>query len=366
MRVKDIEPLLDEIRIGSITIGNRFVRSATHEWLAEPDGKPSRAIAEIYENLAKNNIGLIISGYSFVSPCGRSSSNQQGIYDDRFIEDYASLVRMINKYDAKFFIQIVHGGRQALVTEDCSKILAPSPVRLPESNECPEQMSVDDIEKVILDFANAVDRARRAGVNGVQLHCAHGFLLSNFLSPYTNRREDDWGGDTERRSRIVTEILRIAKKDDDNFPIAAKMNAWDGIDGGINLREAVKIAEILNSEGIDAIEVSGGSEDARTEITCTPDILAEGDEAYFREYSRAIKKNVDCPVILVGGLRSLGVMRRMISEEYADMISLSRPLIREPDLVSKFIKGNSNRATCISCNNCFDETGIKCNQEERR
>jgi len=164
----------------------------------------------------------------------------------------------------------------------------------------------------------------------------------------------------------VIEILRRAKKENELFPIAVKMNACDGVEGGIDIQEAVEIAKILDSEGIDAIEVSGGSDDARTEITCVPDILVKDDEAYFREYSRAIKNNVDCPVILVGGLRSLGVMRRMFSEEYADMISLSRPLIREPDLISKFIKGNSNRATCISCNNCFDETGIKCNQEERR
>jgi len=367
MAMEDIETLLAEIEIGRVKIRNRFVRSATHEWMAEEDGRITDNIIRGYSCLAENNIGLIISGYSYVSPCGKSSARQQGIYDNRFIQDYAMLTKKVNDLGARFFVQIVHGGRQALRTKNCPGPVGPSHVPLPYDPESPndkkypKELDNEDIETIIGDFSNSISRLDKAKVDGVQLHCAHGFLLSNFLSPYTNTREDDWGGDTNSRTRIVVEILRSARKVVGNLPIAVKMNAYDGVDGGIETREAVAIAKILDSEGIDAIEVSGGIEDARQEITCVQDIQTEEQEAYFREYSREIKRNVECPVILVGGNRSLNIMKRIIKEGYADMISLSRPLIREPNLITKFMRGDSERATCVSCNECFDVNGIKCN-----
>lgn len=356
-----LDILLDEIDIDNVHVKNRFVRSATHEWLAAEDGTISNEIMEIYERLAENHVGLIISGYSHVTKCGKSSPGQQGIWDDKMIPGYSRVAGAVRKSGAAFFIQIVHGGRHGLITEDCPQRMAPSAIPLPGSNIMPKEMSSGEIDSIIDDFVRATERAAKAKVDGVQIHCAHGFLLSSFLSPYTNRREDDWGGDTERRTRIVVEILRRSRNKIPGLAIAVKMNSWDGVECGIDKQEAVRIARILDSEGISAIEVSGGIEDAPQEITCMDDIDSEEKEAYFREHSKAIKEAVNCPVILVGGNRSIDNMSRMLSGGYADLVSLSRPLIREPDLISKFLRGDVRASSCISCNGCFDETGIKCN-----
>jgi 2,4-dienoyl-CoA reductase-like NADH-dependent reductase (Old Yellow Enzyme family) len=356
-------PLFESINIGPIKVKNRFVRSATHEWLAEEDGTLTDPIFQIYKRLAKGEIGLIVSGYSFVSPCGKGSPGQQGIFDDRAIDGYSQLARVVHENGSRLFLQVVHCGRSALTSESCPVPMAPSAMPIPGTKTKSRKMSEDDIERTILDFVRAVARSKKAGADGAQVHCAHGFLLSEFISPFLNRREDDWGGDTERRTRIVVEILRRAKKESPDYPIAAKMNVLDGVEGGIDLAESRRIAKILGEEGIDAIETSGGIDEAPKEITCQK-VAGSKDEAYFREYSRAIKKVVNCPVILVGGLRSLRIMESMISEGYSDMVSLSRPLIREPNLVKKFMSGASTVAKCESCNKCFDSDGVKCNHAQ--
>ena len=352
--------LFEEINIGSAVIKNRFVRSATHEWLAEENGRLTEPIFKTYERLAKGDVGLIISGYSFVSRCGKGSPGQQGIYDDGLIDGYKRLSQVVHENGLKLFVQIVHCGRSALVCTDCPAPIAPSALPIPGTKMNSKAMSDGEVLGMIKDFVKAVSRVSRSGADGVQLHLAHGFLLSEFISPYLNRREDDWGGDTERRTRIVVEILRKARRENAGFPIAVKMNVTDGVEGGIDLKESVKIAEILDQEGIDAIETSGGIDEAPKEITCQK-VTRPEEEAYFKQFSRGIKRAVGCPVILVGGLRSLSVMEDVVSEGYADMISLSRPLIREPTLVKKFMSGRSKTAMCVSCNKCFDVDGVKCN-----
>ena len=352
--------LFEDIKIGSAVIKNRFVRSATHEWLAEDNGGLTERIFQIYKRLALGDVGLIISGYSFVSRCGKGSPGQQGIYEDRLIDGYKRLSRVAHENGSKLFIQIVHCGRSALVSSDCPVPISPSALPIPGTKMSSKAMSDEEIRRIIKDFVKAVSRVRRSDADGAQLHLAHGFLLSEFISPYLNRREDDWGGDTERRIRIVVEILRKARKENPGFPIAVKMNVTDGVEGGIDLKEAVKIAKILDREGIDAIETSGGIDEAPQEITCQK-VTRPEEEAYFKQFSRDIKRAVGCPVILVGGLRSLSVMEDIVSEGYADMVSLSRPLIREPNLVKKFMSGRSKTAMCVSCNKCFDVDGVKCN-----
>jgi len=352
--------LFDEISIGSVRVGNRFVRSATHEWLAKEDGALTDRIQEIYVRLAMGKVGLITSGYSYISPCGKGSKGQQGIYDDRLINGYTRLSAAIREHGSRFFIQLVHCGRSALVTKECPQPLAPSRLDIPGTTRTSKEMTEREIKKVIDDFVQAIRRAREAKADGVQLHCAHGFLLCSFLSPYLNRREDDWGGDTERRARIVVEIIRRGRRANPGFPITAKMNVYDGVEGGTDMEEAKRIAKILDEEGIAAIETSGGIGEGPKEITCQ-EVKSQSDEAYFKEYSKAIKRIVSCPVILVGGMRSLPVMRRMLDEKYADMISLSRPLVREPNLIEKFAAARSSSSTCKSCNKCFDANGVKCN-----
>ncbi|MDH4122884.1 MAG: NADH:flavin oxidoreductase [Thermoplasmata archaeon] len=365
MNDSEAELLDQKIRIGSAEIRNRFVRSATHEWLASPDGTPTEEIGNIYERLAIGRVGLIISGYSYISSEGKGSEGQQGMHGDHVIPAYREISDRIHRCGSTFFAQLVHTGRHAFPTKKNPRPLSPSELPIPKTEIISKEMSEREIQEVIDDYLKAIDRARRCGIDGVQIHCAHGFLLSSFLSPFLNRREDDWGGDTERRSKIVVEILSRAKKLFPEYPIAVKMNSFDGVDGGIEEKEAVAIAKILCEEKIDAIEVSGGIEEAPIDVTCQKAIVGE-KEAYFKEQSKAIKSHVECLVMLVGGLRSIGVMAEMIKGGFADMISMSRPLIREPDIVAKLIAGRKEDATCVSCNRCHDTTGIKCNHGKRQ
>ncbi|HIH87564.1 MAG TPA: NADH:flavin oxidoreductase [Methanosarcinales archaeon] len=355
--------LFEPIEIAGLHILNRFVRSATHEWLAGDNGTPTPAIGDMYEELAMYEIGLIISGYSYVNPAGKSSQAQQGIYDDRFIGPYRQITGRVHKYGSKIALQIVHGGRQSLITPEYPYTLAPSAVKDSSSGITPQAMTEEQIQRTIEDFAQAVRRVHAAGFDAVQLHIAHGFLLSSFISPYTNHRTDKWGKSVENRTRIIAEIIRRAREMvGEDFPIMAKMNATDGFnDKGLDAPECVDVAVALESAGVCAIEVSGGIFEAG-EVMSRPGINSPEGEAYFRKYARMIKQGVSIPVMLVGGLRSMAVMEEMLASGYADMVSLCRPLIREPDLVVKFRKG-VQEAECTSCNRCFDENGIRCNSE---
>jgi len=353
--------LFEPIEIAGLHIPNRFVRSATHECLAGEDGTPTPAIGDMYEELAKYEVGLIISGYSYVNPAGKSSQRQQGIYDERFIEPYRQITERVHKYGSKIALQIVHGGRQALVTPEYPHTRAPSAVNDSSSGITPQAMTKEQIQQTIEDFAQAVLRVQAAGFDAVQLHVAHGFLLSSFISPYTNHRTDKWGGSVENRTRIIAEIIRCARElVGEDFPIMAKMNATDGFgDRGLDAPECVDVAVALESAGVCAIEVSGGIFEAG-EVMSRAGINSPEVEAYFREYARMIKHGVGIPVMLVGGLRSRGVMEGVLASGCVDMVSLCRPLIREPDLVVKFRKG-VHEAECTSCNRCFDEGGVRCN-----
>ncbi len=360
--------LFEPIEIAGIEIPNRFVRSATHEWMAQSDGTPTSRIGDLYEELALNEVGLIITGYAYVNPKGKSDKLQQGIYNDRFIAPYREIVARVHRHGSKIVLQISHGGRQTMITVNTPYMLAPSAVIETTKGMTPEEMTEKEVLETIEDFAQAVRRAKEAGFDGVQLHCAHGFLLSNFISPYTNRRKDRWGGSTEKRTQMILDIISRARElTGKDYPIMVKLNVTDGFKPGthkhtLDAPESIEIAKILADNGVCAIEVSGGIAEAGDELFRT-NIDSPEKEAYYREYAKMIKEQVDVPVILVGGIRSKHVMEMLLNEGYTDMISLCRPLIAEPDLLIKLKKGKADAARCVSCNLCSDENGIKCNYD---
>jgi len=362
--------IFDPITICNIDIQNRFVRSATHEFMAEKDGKPTTRLGDLYEALAKNEVMLIITGYSYVLLGGQSDIFQQGIYEDRFVEAYQKITEKVHRYRSKIVLQIVHAGRQATISEEYSVPIAPSEIKGIHSAVTPREMTEQEILEVIEAFTRAASRAKKSGFDGIQLHCAHGFLLSDFISAYTNRRTDCWGGSVENRTRIVTEIVRCIKKQVGvDFPILVKLNATAGLrpnsqqaEIGVEISQVIEIAKILEKAGVCAIEVSGGMSKT-SGVTIKLAINSPTKEAYFREYSKAIKKALNIPVILVGGIRSLSIMEHLLENGFADMISMSRSFICEPDLVLKLKSGKATKARCVSCNLCFDIEGIKCNFE---
>lgn len=355
--------LYQPITIGTMTVKNRFVRSATNDALGHTDGTLSEQEYALYRTLAQHQVGLIITGHSYVQhPLGRARLTQNAIYDDRFISGYQRLADTVHPYGAKLVVQISHAGRQTTpaATEGLTPV-APSAVSDPSTGVTPRPFTETEIQQLIADFVQAMVRVQKAGCDGVQLHIAHGYCLSQFLSPYTNRRTDQWGGNIANRTRILREIITRGRQAlGDTFPILVKLNSRDAKTGPgyLTLDDVVYTAKMLEQCGVSAIEVSGGMAEDRS-VMSAPGITRPEQEAYFASAAKAIKAAVHIPVILVGGLRSLAVMEQIVGENTADMVALSRPLVREPDLVEKLQNG-AMKAACISCNGCFNPQGLAC------
>jgi 2,4-dienoyl-CoA reductase-like NADH-dependent reductase (Old Yellow Enzyme family) len=217
-------------------------------------------------------------------------------------------------------------------------------------------MTEEEIEEVVDAFGKAAVRAREAGFDAVQVHAAHAYLLSQFFSPYTNRRDDKWGGDWTRRLRLHQEIYRAVRAGvGDDYPVLIKFGVEDGFAGGLRFEEGKQAAVKLAGCGYDALEISQGLRGGGYQETeFRQKINREDQEAFFRGWAADIKKDVAVPVAMVGGLRSFDVAEQAIRNGEADQVSLSRPFIREPDLVNSWKKSPRKRATCISCNRCLE------------
>jgi len=352
--------LFTPIRIGSAIVPNRFVRSATHDYMADDEGNVTEANVSLYRRLAEGEVGLIITGHANVQPSGKASPRQTAVFDDRFVEGLARVPAAVHRFPTRIFLQIAHAGRQTK-PKDCGCVpVSPSAVYDPATKVMPRELSGSAIRVLIADFIAAAVRAKRAGFDGVQLHAAHGYLLSSFLSPHTNRRLDEWGGPVENRARALLDILGGVKAAcGGDFPVIVKLNSTDFLDGGLTLDDAVRIAGMLEAGGIDGIEVSGGMAEAG-KGSVWPGHRSEADEGYFVPNASRIKRAVRVPVFGLGGIRTLAVAERIVQDGLVDLVSLSRPLIRDPSLVKHFREGLVERSECISCNKCFYPRGIRC------
>ena len=369
-------------KIGEIEIKNRFVRSATGELMNSEDGSVTDELILLYKALAEGGVGLIITGLAYVQPNGKGYPRQMGIDKDNLIPGLKKLVKIIHEHGdgCKIAIQLAHCGRQSMVLDNT---IAPSAVLESFYNMMPREMTIEEIEETIEAFAEAARRAKEAGFDAVQIHAAHGYLLSGFLSSCTNRRTDEYGGNIENRIKIIEEIYKkITEWVGKDFPILIKMNVDDFLEGGINVDESKKIAEKFSKIGFAAIEISSTMWETalrtKEEIGwhtfnqqfCHSrlDIDSKEKEAYHLPYAREIKKVIDVPLILVGGIKSLDVIEEILKEGSADFVALCRPLIREPDLPNKWLKGiGENTCQCISCNGCFGSLlsgGVRCIQKE--
>jgi 2,4-dienoyl-CoA reductase-like NADH-dependent reductase (Old Yellow Enzyme family) len=354
--------LFNPIEINGMNVPNRIVRSATNDRWAENSGKVTAGLIHVYETLARGGVGLIVTGHAYVTPNGKAGPSMLGVYDDRLTPGLKSLTDAVHKYDSKFVLQINHAGRQTATATIGETPLAPSAVSNSITNETPRAMTNEEVESVFKDFADAAARAVTAGFDGIQIHCAHGYLASQFISPYTNRRNDAWGGSLEKRMRFPLELYRRVRNTVGNrYPVMIKLNAEDYLDNGLTVEDSTKIAGALAAEGIDAIEISGGTLESNNQMV-KKHILNEEDEAYFLQHAKKYKTVADVPLILVGGLRSPSVMERILAVGDADMISLCRPLIREPDLVKQWREGRRTKADCISCNGCqkYRDEPVRC------
>ncbi len=360
--------LFDPITIGGMRLPNRAVRSATYENRCDAEGKVTEEMIRFYTQLAQGEIGLIITGNAMVHPWGLTAPNALGIYSDDHLPGLTRLAQVFLEQGIHAVVQLSHGGRQTLPDLIGGReVLAPSAVFSRAMKLTPKEMSSKEIKEIIEAFVTAAERAQKAGFHGVQLHGAHGYLLSNFLSPFSNTRTDDFGRSTEGRTKIIVEIFnRIQARCGKEFPILIKLNSEEGLKGGLDLEEAVHIVRILDTKGFAAIEISGGIYE--TGLASRTKIKSRKDEAYFLANAERLRKVTKIPLILVGGIRSLERISEILTSHTVDMVSLCRPFIREPHLIRQWKEGSRIQARCISCNECMNkifEGPVKCYQEEK-
>ncbi len=345
--------LFETYNLAGLELKNRIVRSATYEKRADIDGFVTDSIIDFYSGIVRGGAGLIITGNALVHTSGRSVPNMLCIHNNFYIQKLKQLTDVVHSLGGRIFIQLVHGGRQCFPSLLGGQLpIAPSEVYDPSTKITPREMTNEEIWEVIDAFGQAAGRALEAGFDGIQIHGAHGYLVNEFLSPHTNRRNDYWGGDDERRFHFLEEVYESMRKETGYaVPIIIKMNADDFVEGGLSPYESLNIAKRLESLGINAVEISGGMYESGSK-TARLNIKNPEDEAYFKEASTLFKSELNISVILVGGIRSRQVAEDILQKKQADLIAMSRPLIREPDLPNKF-KDGKEKADCISCNGCM-------------
>jgi 2,4-dienoyl-CoA reductase-like NADH-dependent reductase (Old Yellow Enzyme family) len=345
--------LFESAKIGTMTLRNRFVRSATWEGMATPEGVVTSRMVDTIAALAKGGVGLIISGHAYVQPEGQAGPYQMSVHKDEFIPGLKQLAAAAHDHGAQMVLQMAHAGYIAATNLTGSLPLAVSASVKLDDIACRE-VTAADIQRMVSAFAAAAARAKDAGFDGVQIHSAHGYFLNQFLSPLFNQRTDEFGGSLQNRTWVHIEILRAIRlavgKD---YPVLIKLNGRDFVEGGLEVQEAAEAAALMEAAGLDAVEVSGGMARFSSVGAARQAISNQKKEAYHQEEARVFKQQLKIPVILVGGIRSLPVAERLVQEGVCDFISMSRPLICEPDLVNRWKSGDRRKAACTSDNLCF-------------
>ena len=336
-----MKQVFEAAKLGDLPLKNRLIRSATWEGIALPDGGITEEAYEIYDELARGGVGAIITGFTSVAANDFYFEGMMRLSDDKLIPQYRKLTEVIHWEDCPVIAQLALGayyrplenGRFAQVE--------------------PDSMTAEEIETVIEQFGQAARRAGEAGFDGVQIHAAHFFFLSRFISPLVNHRADRFGGSTEGRAQILLDILARMRKYAPGLHVTVKINCSDFAPGGLTEKESLIICRLLAEAGIDSIEVSGNG-------TSVAGIKPHKNEGYFLPFAARLAEEVSVPVILVGGLRSLDTTEAVLNRTNIEFLSLSRPLLREPDLPEKMKSGEATVSKCISCNRCYSSPSHRC------
>jgi 2,4-dienoyl-CoA reductase-like NADH-dependent reductase (Old Yellow Enzyme family) len=362
--------LFETTTIKNMSLTNRFVRSATWEGMANEDGACTPELTDLMVQLAKGGVGLIITSHAYVSLRGRARPRQLGVYSDKLVPGLAIMSKAVHDAGGKIAVQLAHAGCHADPRLMGQTPLGPSNLKDRGMPDCLE-MTGDDVRAVAEDFGQAAFRVREAGFDGVQIHAAHGYLLSEFLSPFYNRRNDRYGGSVENRARLLLEVTQnIRDCVGEEFPVMVKMNSEDFVAGGLTVEEMTTVASFLEKAGIDAVELSGGTIYSGGCVPVRPgSIDTEDKEVYYLEAARKFKERVGVPLMLVGGIRSYGVAERIVKEGIADYVSMCRPFIREPGLVNRWMSGDTGKSKCLSDNLCHKQViageGYYCVDQQR-
>lgn len=350
------EKLLQPIKMGGMEVKNRFVMAPMVTNYAGKDGSVTERLKAYYRARAKGGVGLIIVEAAFVDPSGRGYTNELGIYKDDFIDGLKGLVDEVHQFGTKIAIQIYHSGRQSHEILTGGRLIAPSPIPCPVCREEPKEMTKGDIDNMIEAYGQAARRAVASGFDAVELHGAHGYLINQFLSPYSNQRMDEYGGSMENRVRFPLEVLsRVRKETGNASAIIYRMSSEEFVEGGLTLEDTMAFSVILSDNGVDAIHVSGGVYKSSAMII-QPAALPQG---LYVEHASAIKKAIGnrVPVLVVGRIKDPEMAEDILAQGKADMVVMGRALLADPEMPVKVIEGRLQEIRpCIGCNQgCVDK-----------
>ncbi len=318
---------------------------------AGEDGFVNERHIAYYLRRTRGGVGYITSEHTGVLRQGRAFPNMTLIDSDQQIPSFKKLVEAIHQEGGKIVIQINHAGRNTSPLITGSPIVAPSAIPCPVRMEMPKELSPEEIQKIIEAFGAAALRVKETGTDGVEIHMAHGYLINQFLSPFSNRREDGYGGDADRRMRMALEVLRaVRNKVGPDFPVLCRLSADEYVDGGLKIDVSKEIAKALERNGADALHISACI--PASGYLNHPPYYAE--EGVFAHLAQAIKSVVRIPVITVGRIRTPELANRILEEQKADLVSMGRALIADPELPEKALQGRTQEIIpCISCNRCI-------------
>ncbi|MTI69092.1 MAG: NADH:flavin oxidoreductase [Firmicutes bacterium] len=359
-----MKSLFDKTKIKSLDLKNRFIRSAVWMKMANVDGHLNENIIKTYEELAKGGVGLILSGYAFISKDEQPNSKMLGIYNDSFIDEYKVLTEKVHENDSKIALQIAYGGSQSN-HPDAKKmnILGPSAIENKVTKITPKKATKKELKDIVKKFANAAVRAKKANFDAIEIHAAHGYFLSQFLTPLYNKRKDEYGGNIHNRARIIYETIEeVRKRVGSEYPIMIKLN-FDDFMGkeGLTKEESLEVFKRVDELGVDIIEVSAVNESSGKGLApARTNINSLDEQSYFKEVTEKIASTVNAKVILMGGNRNVDLMNDILNNTEIEYFSIGRPLLCEPDLINKWKENKKNTPKCISCNKCFDTEPNSC------
>ena len=343
-----------------LKLSGRLVRAPVWSGTADEEGFVTDKTVDFYEKLAGTGLGLIITGFAFVSGNSRAVPRMLGAASDEYIPGLKRLADAMHAKGDKICLQIAHCGLNAIPSYDPEGLIyGPSLIALTGNTQSEKagrlhkgnahimrSLTRWQIDQILDDFASAAAVAEEAGFDAVEIHGAHHYLISEFLSPTFNKRTDIYGGGSRQRARFAVDVLSRVRKLLPDLPLIFRMNCEDFTPGGITLGDSKITAAMVAQAGCDIISVSGNNP-TRTRI------VKREKEAYFREQARIIKQAGGLPVIVTGGVRSPEAVNELLDKGYADLVGIGRPLIRTPDLGARWREGNFDPYSCISCNGCM-------------
>lgn len=346
--------LFDSMEIKNLKSKNRVIRSATNERaFCSETGEVTPQLLEIYKDLIEGDTGTIITSFANIMRNDQPAQYMLGIYDDSLIESYRPIIDFANENNCKMILQIVYGGSQTSYNVNNRVILGPSSIENISSKVIPKEATIEELNEIKNAFVKGALRAKKAGFHGVQIHGAHGYFLSQFMNPYYNRREDNYGGSLENRARLILEVYEeIRKAVGEEYFVSIKLNCEDFMENGSTLSDNLYLSKELSNAGIDLIEISGGSGSSYKDQGVIRAIKSIEEESYFYEQGKLIAKEIKTPISLVGGHKRYEEIDNILNDSQIEFISLSRSLVSEPDLVKRW-KTDKTPSRCISCNKCF-------------